>query len=81
MKIVHHMRFELRKFLRACKHGKACGFSRQSSFNPRFERPFAIFSSAGSVVVSGVGSKAADVKNRKRPMLKQPMLLKAADVA
>ena len=28
-----------------------------------------------------VGSKAADVKNRKRPMLKQPMLLKAADVA
>ena len=27
------------------------------------------------------GSKAADVKNRKRPMLKQPMLLKAADVA
>ena len=33
------------------------------------------------LVVIGVGSKAADVKNRKRPMLKQPMLLKAADVA
>ena len=29
----------------------------------------------------GVGSKAADAKSRKRPMLKRPMLLKAADVA
>ena len=52
MKIIHHMRFELRKFLRACKQGKARGFSRQSSFNPRFERPFAFFSLAVSVVVS-----------------------------
>ena len=54
---VYHIRFELRKFLRACKHGKACGFSRQSSFKPRFERPFETFSLTRSLVVSSLDDR------------------------